>query len=168
MIGRTIGHYRILERLGGGGMGVVYKAEDLTLHRTVALKFLPPELTRDDDAKQRFLFEARAAAQLEHPNVCPVYEIAESDDGQTFIAMAYYEGESLAKRIERGALGVEEAAKVAVEVARGSCGLRLRAYFPAGSLLTRRVPPRGIGMTRPFTRHRARYRRSPASGRRKT
>ncbi|MCM2316518.1 MAG: serine/threonine protein kinase, partial [Thermoanaerobaculia bacterium] len=141
MIGRTVGHYRIAERLGGGGMGVVYKADDLTLHRTVALKFLPPELTRDDDAKQRFLLEARAAARLDHPNICPVHEVGESDDGQTFIAMTYYEGESLAKRIERGPIPVDEAAKIAIEVARGlgaahQAGIVHRDVKPANVMLT--------------------------------
>ena len=81
--------------LGVGGMGVVYKAEDTPLKRTVALKFLPPDLTRDEEAKERFIHEAQAASALDHPNICNVHEISQTDDGQLFIAMAYYKGESL-------------------------------------------------------------------------
>src|SRR5512137_1353539 len=100
MIGKTVSHYRILEKLGEGGMGVVYKAEDTTLGRTVALKFLPPDLTRDVAAKERFIREARAASALDHPNICTIHEVSQTEDGQTFIAMAYYEGEDLKRRIE--------------------------------------------------------------------
>ncbi len=118
MIGQTIAHYRIVEKLGAGGMGVVYKAEDTALQRTVALKFLPPELTRDPEAKQRFLHEARAVARLDHPNICTVYEVGESD-GQLFLAMACYEGMTLREKLKAGPLPWAEAAALAMQVAVG-------------------------------------------------
>lgn len=141
MIGRTVGHYRILERLGAGGMGVVYKAEDLTLGRFVALKFLPPEMTRDSEAKGRFLREARAASQLDHPNICTIHEIGEIEDEQIFIAMAFYAGETLKSRIERGPLEVDDALKIAEQVARGlgkahASGIVHRDIKPANVIVT--------------------------------
>jgi serine/threonine protein kinase/Flp pilus assembly protein TadD len=110
--------YKIVEKLGEGGMGVVYKAKDMRLDRTVALKFLPPELTSDKEAKKRFIQEAKAAAALDHPNICTVYEVDESD-GQTFIAMSYIEGQSLKDKIRDGPLDADEAKDIAIQVAEG-------------------------------------------------
>lgn len=119
MIGKTISHYKILEKLGGGGMGVVYKAEDSKLKRTVALKFLPPELSRDEESKERFVHEAQAVSALDHNNICTVYEIGETTDGQLFIVMACYEGETLESRIRRGPLPLEEVVEIAMQVTQG-------------------------------------------------
>ena len=119
MIGKTISHYKIIEKLGGGGMGVVYKAQDIKLKRTVALKFLPPDMTRDEEAKDRFMHEAQAASALEHSNICNVHEIDETDDGQMFIAMAYYDGETLKKKIERGPMPLEETIDIGIQIAQG-------------------------------------------------
>ena len=118
MIGKTLSHYRLLEKVGEGGMGVVYRAEDTKLRRTVALKFLQPELTRDPEARERFLREARAAAVLDHPHICTVHEIDEAD-GQVFIAMAFVEGQSLKQRIAGARLSADEVARIAGEVAEG-------------------------------------------------
>ena len=119
MIGKTISHYKILEKIGTGGMGVVYKAEDSRLRRKVALKFLPPNLTRDEKAKQRFIHEAQAASTLDHPNICNIHEIDETEDGQVFICMACYEGQTLREKIEEGPLQFEEATNIAIQVAQG-------------------------------------------------
>jgi len=119
MIGRTISHYRITRQLGAGGMGVVYEAVDLKLDRTVALKFLPPESTRDPEAKARFVHEAKAASALDHPNVCTIHEIGETEDGQLFLAMACYEGQTLKDRIDQGPLPLEEALDITRQVAEG-------------------------------------------------
>lgn len=119
MIGKTISHYKILEEVGGGGMGVIYKAEDVKLKRTVALKFLPPEWTRDPEAKARFVHEAQAASTLDHNNICTIYEIDETSDGQLFIAMALYEGETLTSKIDKGPLKIEEALHIVIDVANG-------------------------------------------------
>ncbi len=119
MIGKTVSHYRILSILGEGGMGVVYKAEDTKLKRTVALKFLPPELTRDPEAKERFVQEAQAASALDHPNICTIHEIDESDDGRLFICMTCYAGETLKEKIAHGSLSIENAAGIATQIAEG-------------------------------------------------
>jgi len=129
MIGQKISHYRIIEKLGEGGMGVVYKAEDTKLKRTVALKFLPPELTRDEEAKNRFIHEAQAASALDHNNICTIYEIDKADDGQTFIAMACYEGETLKDKIQQGRLKLEEAIDIAVQTAQGLAKAHRKGLF---------------------------------------
>ena len=124
MEGRAVSHYRIEKKLGGGGMGVVYRAEDTRLRRPVALKFLPPELTRDEEARQRFEQEAQAASALDHPNICTIHEIDSAQpagvgDAQLFIAMAYYDGETLKARLARGPLSVTETVDIALQIARG-------------------------------------------------
>jgi len=144
MIGQTISHYRILEKLGGGGMGVVYKAHDLKLDRDVALKFLPPELTLDAQAKERFVHEAKAASSLDHNNICTVYDVDESVDGQMFIAMACYEGETLKSRIAKGRLRIEDATGIAIQIAQGLAkahegGIVHRDIKPANIMITRDV-----------------------------
>jgi serine/threonine protein kinase/Tfp pilus assembly protein PilF len=118
MIGKTVLHYRIIEKIGEGGMGVVYKAEDTKLKRMVALKFLPAQFTGDPQARTRFVQEAQAAAALDHPNICTIYEINEAE-GQTYIAMAYIKGQSLKDKILPGPLGIPEAVNIAGQVAEG-------------------------------------------------
>ena len=117
MIGRTISHYRILSQIGEGGMGVVYKAEDTKLKRTVALKFLPPHAVGEGEQRARFQREAQAAAALNHPNVCTIYEVDDSG-GQPFIAMEFVEGETLAAKIESGPLKIDDALDIAVRLVR--------------------------------------------------
>ena len=112
------GRYQLIEELGRGGMGVVYKAEDTKLKRKVALKFLPPELTHIPDVKERFMREAQAAAALDHPNICTVHEFDEAEE-KTYISMAYIEGQSLRKKIESGPLELDEALRIATQVAEG-------------------------------------------------
>ncbi len=118
MIGQIISHYRILERIGHGGMGVVYKAEDIHLKRAVALKFLAPAALDDEDVRMRFMREAQAAAALDHPNICATYGIDEYS-GRAFIVMAYIRGEDLDKRIARKPIEVSEALDIALGVAQG-------------------------------------------------
>jgi serine/threonine protein kinase len=102
MIGKTISHYRILEKLGEGGMGIVYKAKNTKLQRMVALKFLPHHISIDTEIKERFMHKAQAASTLDHPNICIVYEVNETDDGQLYMAMALNKSETLEEKIEKG------------------------------------------------------------------
>jgi serine/threonine protein kinase/tetratricopeptide (TPR) repeat protein len=119
MIGKTISHYKILEKLGEGGMGVVYKAHDTNLNRNVALKFLPSHLTKDKPIRKRFSVEAQAASALDHPSICTIHEINETPDGQLYICMGYYKGESLRQKIKKGPIPVNEALDIIFQIAKG-------------------------------------------------
>jgi serine/threonine-protein kinase len=135
------GRYRIIEELGRGGMGVVYKAEDTKLKRHVALKLLPSDLTRDLEAKERFMQEAQAASVLDHPNICTIHEIDENDDGQMFISMACYQGETLKKKIGRGPLDLGETVEIALQILKGLAkaharGIVHRDIKPANIMIT--------------------------------
>ena len=141
--GETISHYEILDKLGGGGMGVVYRARDTRLGRTVALKFLPGLLSTDPEAKKRFMQEARAASSLDHPNICTVHDVGETDSGELYIVMAHYEGQTLKERLSEGPLPVELATNVAFRLARAlqrahEAGIVHRDIKPANIMLTER------------------------------
>ena len=142
MVGSEVSHYKILEKLGGGGMGVVYKAQDTRLDRLVALKFLPPNLTCDPEAKERFIHEAKAASALQHDNICTIHDIDESPDGQLFICMDFYDGETLKRKIENGKLKIEDGIDIAIQVARGfakahEAGMVHRDIKPANIMVTK-------------------------------
>ena len=141
MIGRTFLQYKIVEAIGSGGMGIVYRAEDTRLHRIVALKFLSAELVRDEKAKVRLLQEARAVSSLQHPNICTIHDICETEDGDAFIVMDYYEGETLKSRLARGPLSARDAVDVTVQIANGlseahARGIIHRDIKPANVFIT--------------------------------
>src|ERR1700687_1636044 len=142
MIGETISHYRITDKLGAGGMGVVYKALDMKLERTVALKFLPHDLVVSARDKESLLREARAASVLDHPNIGVIHEIEESEDHQLFIVMGYYEGETLAQKLSRGLIPVRESLDLAIQVARGLSAAHAR------NIVHRDIKPSNIIITK--------------------
>jgi len=118
-IGQKISHYEIKQKLGEGGMGIVYKALDTKLNRTVALKFLPSHLTKDESTRKRFVVEAQAASALDHPNICTIHEINETEDGRRFICMAYYQGEALSEKIKNGPLPLDPALDIFMQIVQG-------------------------------------------------
>ena len=142
-IGDRISHYKIVEKLGAGGMGVVYKAEDLKLNRTIALKFLPADVAYDDDSKLRFIREAQTASAMQHTNICTIHDIDETNDGAMYICMDYYDGESLKDKIRQAPLSQKVAIEYIIQICDGlerahESGVYHRDIKPANIMLTSR------------------------------
>ncbi|HEY1423803.1 MAG TPA: serine/threonine-protein kinase, partial [Candidatus Acidoferrum sp.] len=142
MIGETIAHYRITEKLGAGGMGIVYKAQDLQLERFVALKFLPQDLDLTGKDHERFLREARSASALDHPNIGVIHGIEKTDDGRMFIVMAYYEGQTLSKKMNSGTLTLRQTMDWACQIASGLAAAHAR------NIVHRDIKPSNVIITK--------------------